>query len=128
MSTEKQHGKHNDAQALRDIMGQFEQAITSYGTVLAEVRAHQEQMAKDRAALAALRMRLISMREHLKGWGNSLWDMGWREGVPREACANAERRIQAHEKLLNDLIWQLFEFREKPHERRQCPSDQSRQR
>jgi hypothetical protein len=114
MSTKKQHGKHNDALALQDILRQFEQATTSYNTVLAEVRAHQEQMANDRAALGALRTSLIGMRESLKAWDNSLWDMGWREGVPREACANAERQIKAHERQLNDLIWQLFEFREKP--------------
>jgi chromosome segregation ATPase len=114
MSTTKQRGKHNDALALQGILREFEQASANYNAVLAEVSARQEQMAKDRAALAALRTRLIGMRESLKAWDNSLWDMGWREGVPREACAHAERQIKAHERRLNDLIWQLYEFKEEP--------------
>ena len=113
MSTEKQHPQ-DDALALQEILRQVEQATADYSTVLAEVQAHQDRIAKERAALGALRNRLISMREPLKTWDKRLWDMGWRDGVPREARANTEHQIKVHEKLLDDLIWQLFEFREKP--------------
>ena len=71
-------------------------------------------MAKDGAALGALRSRLIAMREPLKGWSNCLWDMNWRGGVTREARIHAERQIQAHDSQLDDLIWRLWDFRVKP--------------
>jgi hypothetical protein len=38
--------------------------------------------------------------------------MGSRDGVSREAYSRAERLIDVHKSLLDDLIWQLFDFRE----------------
>jgi hypothetical protein len=43
-----------------------------------------------------------------------LRNMGFRDEVPSAARADAERQVNAHERLLEELIWQLFEFREKP--------------
>jgi DNA repair exonuclease SbcCD ATPase subunit len=114
MNIETQNQKSEDAAALQEILSEVEKATAEYNTVLTEVRAHQEQLSKERTALGVLRTRLMSMREPLKRWDKSLWDVGWRSGVPRDARVNAERQIQAHRTLLDDLIWQLFEFREKP--------------
>jgi hypothetical protein len=113
MSTDGR-GRHNDALVLKEILREFEQAVVSYYTVLAEVRAHQNQMAKDHAALVALRSRLVAMREPVKGWSKCFWDMNWRGGVTREARISAEREIQALDSLLDDLIWKLWDFRVKP--------------
>jgi hypothetical protein len=79
-----------------EILSQVERPVADYNTIVAEVRAHQDQIAKERAALGALRTRLINMREPAKEWDDRVWKMGFRSEVPREARANAERQIQTN--------------------------------
>lgn len=125
MNTKTQIQEHDDAAVFQEILVEVEKATAEYKAVLTEVHAHQEQLTKARAALGVLRTRLISMREPLKRWDKSLWDMGWRRGVPRDARVNAEHQIQAHQSLLEDLIWKLFEFREEPDAAPGCGIDMS---
>lgn len=113
MSTGHPPEQHNDALALQEILGLVEQSVASYNTVANEVRSHQDQIAKERAALRALRTRLVDMRTALNAWEQRVWDMGYRRQVTHESREHAKAKIHTHESALDQLIWQLFDFRDK---------------
>lgn len=113
MSNQVTPEQRDDALVLQEIVGQLEQASEDYKGVLVEVRAHQDQIVKESAALGSLRARLIGMREHARRCQKAVWKMGWNSGVTREALNNVRRAVNAYERLLDELIWELFEFREK---------------
>jgi DNA repair ATPase RecN len=97
--------------ALQEIVDQVERLYTDYNAALGEVREHQEQMAKDRAALAKLRIRLMDMRESVRGLDDDVWKLPW-DHVPRTTREKALDVIRTLTRLLDDVVWQLFEFRE----------------
>lgn len=103
--------QHDDALALQEILSLVERSVAEYNTIVAEVRGHQERIAKARAALGPLRRRLVGMQKAVKGWDDRVWKMGYRE-VPRDVLLTAERQVRAQRDALDDLVWQLFDFRE----------------
>ena len=104
---------YDDVLAYHEILSLVEQSIAEYNTIVGDARAHQGRIAKERAALGALHTRLVGMRKALKGWESRVWDMWLRDVGPREARQNTKEQLRRHEMLLDDLIWQLFDFREK---------------
>jgi hypothetical protein len=116
MSNQTSPADHDDALALQEILTLIEQSVADYNVIVGEVHTHHERIATERAALGALRARLDGMRKSLKGWDDRAWKMGFRDKVPREIREireNAERRISAYACLLEELIWELFDFRER---------------
>jgi hypothetical protein len=105
--------QHDDVLALQEILALVERSVEQYNFMVAEVREHQDRIAKARAALRPLHTRLVGMRTALKGWENRVWEMWVRDVGPREVRENTKRRIAAHDRVLDDLVWELFEFREK---------------
>jgi hypothetical protein len=82
--------QHDDALVLQEILGLIEQSVASCNTVASNVRFHQDQIAKEHAALGALRTRLISMRAALNAWEQRVWDMGYRREVTHESREHAK--------------------------------------
>jgi hypothetical protein len=113
MSNQTSSAEHDDALALQEILTLVERSVADYNAIVGEVHTHHERIATERAALGALRARLVGMRKSLKGWDDRVWKMGFRDDVPREVRENAERRISAYIGLLEELIWQLFDFRQR---------------
>lgn len=101
------------AAALLEIVDEVERLHADYNAALDEVRTHQEQMARDRAALGKLRIRLMDMRESVRGLDDGVWKLPW-DHVPRTTREKALDVIRKLTRLLDDVVWQLFEFREKP--------------
>ena len=101
----------NYTTALAEIIDQVERLRTDYNAALGEVREHQEQMAKDRAALAKLSIRLMDMRESVRGLDDGVWKLPW-DHLPRTTREKALDVIRTLTRLLDDVVWQLFEFRE----------------
>ncbi len=104
---------NDDLLALQEILGLVERSVAEYNTIVGDVRAHQGRIATERAALGALHTRLVGMRKALKRWERRVWDMWLRDVGPRETRQNTKQRLHRHEMLLDDLIWQLFDFRER---------------
>lgn len=104
--------QHDDALALQEILGLVERSIAEYNIIVRGVRFHLDRIAQASAALGPLHARLVGMRTALKGWDRRLWKMGYGE-VPRDMFMSAERQVSAHRDALDDLIWQLFDFRGK---------------
>lgn len=113
MNTGSSPPRYDDLPAYQEILSLVEQSLAEYNTIVGEVRAHQDRIAKERAALGTLHTRLVGMRMALKGWESLVWDMWLRNVGPREARHNTQQRLHRHEMLLDDVIWQLFDFREK---------------
>jgi hypothetical protein len=105
--------ENDGLQALQEILSLIERSVAEYNTIVGDVRAHQDRIAKERAVLGALHTRLVGMRKALKGWERRVWDMWVHDVGPHEARQNAKQRLHRHEMLLDGLIWQLFDFREK---------------
>jgi len=104
---------YDDLLALQEILSLLERSVSEYNTIVGEVRSHQDRIAKERAAPGALHTPLVGMRKALKGWESRVWDMWLRDVGPHEARQNTKQRLHRHERLLDDLIWQLFDFKEK---------------
>lgn len=104
--------QHDDVLALQEILGLVEQSVGHYNAIASEVRNHLDRIATERAALGALRTRLVGMHGAVKGWHDRVWDLGWRQGVTHQARTDAKGRIHTYERLLDELVWQLFDFRE----------------
>jgi hypothetical protein len=102
-----------DPAALQEILAQLEQSVASYSSIVSDVRGRLNRIATERAGLGALRTRLTTMNELARGWDRQVWDMDLSEELARSARANAGRQVRAHIKALDDLIWDLFDFREK---------------
>lgn len=104
--------KHNDALVLQEILSLVAQSIARYNTIAREVCYHRDQMAKERAALGALRTRLIGMRTQPNVWDERVWDIGYRREFSQEVREHVKANIRTHERALDGLIWQLFDFRD----------------
>jgi hypothetical protein len=104
---------YDDLLAYHEIPSLVDKSVAEYNTIVGSVRAHQGRIAEERAALGALHTRLVGMRKALKEWERQVWDMWLRDVGSREACRNTKQRLHAQEMLLDDLIWQLFDFSEK---------------
>jgi hypothetical protein len=103
----------DDLLALQEILGLVERSVAEYNTIVEEVRFRQDRIAMERAALGTLHTRLVGMRKALKGWESRVWEM-WLSNVgPPETRQSTKQRLYRHEMLLDDLIWQLFDFRER---------------
>jgi hypothetical protein len=104
--------QRTDILALHEILNQFERAVADCNIIVAQVLTHKELIAKERAALGVLRTRLVGMREQARKWGSAVWKLGWNGEMTRDVYNRAEKQINVHERLLDELIWQLWEFRE----------------
>ncbi len=113
MTNRSSQVRPDDAAELQEILNQAENVMGEYGTVLAQVRIHQDGIARERAELGDLRERLVNMRGPVREWERRLWKMGYRDGVSRESLLRAENQIRTFSSLLDELIWQLFDFRKK---------------
>lgn len=96
--------RRGDAFVLEEILRQLAQATGNYNIILALVHEHC-------AELRALRTRLVAMRESIKVWDDGLWNMGLHAEVSRDARANAQSQVRTLAAALDDLIWKLFDFR-----------------
>ena len=104
--------QQNDTLALLEILSLLDRSVAEYNAVAGEVRLQLDRIAKARAALGALRRRLVGMSKALKGWERQVWDMGSRREITHEARENAKARIHTYQRALEDLTWELFDFRE----------------
>lgn len=100
---------YDDILAYHQILSLVEQSVAKYNTIAGDVRAHQDRIAMERAALGALHTRLVGMHKTLKGWEAQVWDMRIRNVGPREARQNAKELLN---RRLDHLIWQLRDFTE----------------
>ena len=100
-------------QVLNETLSQAQKLTAEYNNILAEVRAHEEQMAKDRAALGKLRTRLVTMRDSTRAMTSDVWRLPWDSDVSRRARAEAVNVLQMLQTLLDDLAWKLFDFRDR---------------
>lgn len=101
-----------DALILQEILRNLKQGTAEYNSVLAEVRDHQIQLAKVRCALGTLYSRIVKMRQPIRTWQKSLWSMGFGGGVSPDARDSASRAVGEYDRMLDKLVWDLFEFRE----------------
>jgi hypothetical protein len=111
MNNENISLQESDTVVLETIVRGLTQATAEYNTVLAEARVHKKRALEHRAAIEVLRTRLVSMRDAARAWDKALWNLGWRDQISAEARVNVERQVRVHSSLLDELIWQLFEFR-----------------
>src|SRR6185312_1860856 len=109
MNTASSPAEYDSLLALQEILDLVERSVAEYNTIVGEVRSHQDRIAKERDALGTLHTRLVGMRKALKGWESQVWDMWLRDLGPHEARQNTKQRLHRHERLLDDLIWQLFD-------------------
>lgn len=108
--------QQENALALAQIVRNVELASVEFNTMLAEVRGHQECIARERAALGDLRERLIQIRTPVREWKSSLWPLSCREGVSRDACLSTELKTRELYSEMDDVFWQLFDFRKSAEE------------
>ncbi len=106
----------NDAAELPKLQQQVEQAFTEFNGMLAVVREHQASIEKGATALADLREQFIRMRASLREWERSLWHMRWRDAISRDASRAAERQARTLGSLVDEVIWETFDFRKRPAE------------
>jgi hypothetical protein len=112
-----------------EILRQFEHSIGECNDVLTQARIYQDPIDRDRAALGVLRTRLTDMPDQVRKWRSTLWKLGLRESVNLEGSPwespflagvfrtydHDDTLLRLHETLFDDLIWKLFDFREKPN-------------
>lgn len=99
-------GKRGDALVLQEILHRLTQATADYNVILALVHEHC-------AALTVLRTRVVAMRESVKEWDDGIWNMALHAEIPGDARANAQGKVRAFATALDDLSWQLWDFRQR---------------
>jgi hypothetical protein len=114
---------------IAEILSQFERSVGGCNDVLTQACKYQDPIDRDRAALGVLHTRLTDMPDQVTKWRSTLWKLGLRESVNLEGSPweslflagvfrtydHDESLLRLHETLFDDLIWKLFEFREKPN-------------
>jgi DNA repair ATPase RecN len=103
--------QHENALAFAQIVRNIELATVEFNTVLAQVRRHQECIAKERAALGDLRERLVRLLTLGREWRTSLWALTWRGGISPDAYRSAELKNSDLNSQIDRVVWQLFDFR-----------------
>ena len=103
----------DDVAELPKLQQQVAQAVVEFNRMLAKVRKHRQSIDKRSAALADMREQFIRMRESVRQWDKLLWDMRWFDTATRDACNAAERQARTLHSLLDEVIWQLFDFRKR---------------
>jgi hypothetical protein len=101
----------SDSKKLQEILTWLGQTKVEYNDVLVKVRNRLAQVKEARAALATMRERLKIMREPITKYENSTWDMCWNGEIPKDVATKAEADLRDFNRRLDDLIWELFDFR-----------------
>jgi hypothetical protein len=108
--------KQGDAVELPTLQQQVEHSLAECNRMLADVREHQPSIAKESTALPDLRAQFIRMRESVREWEKSLWDLRCRDTVPRNTSRAAGRLFRTLNGLLDEVIRPTFAFRKSPGE------------
>ena len=67
--------KPDNAERLRELLQELERVTAEYNRVLAEVRTHQDCIAREHAALGELGERLVRIRAPTRESERRLWNM-----------------------------------------------------
>ena len=112
MSDQTTPEQPSSGKALDAIVSQAQKINVEYKTVAAEAFTHEERMAKASAALGKLHTRAATMRDSVRELRVNISRLPYDGGVTHENRSGAADVVYALERLVADLAWKLFDFRE----------------